>query len=149
MTKELSYLMTQRISALAFALVAIACGTPAMAAEGVLHLRCDWKKLTDMKTLQAQPLSGSVDVFYDPISDLTGTMTKSGFDGSFVAGVHDKLIAGVAHYQADGAAAEQRVEINRYTGAIMNLVRTATTAQVLEGQCTRISGPDFGQGGSD
>lgn len=125
-------------------LLAAGLALPARGAEGLLHLTCAWQKSTDMKTYRSEPLTGSIDVFYEPSSDLTGTMRKDGFDHPFVAGIRDKLIEGIVHYQADGAAAEQRVEINRYTGAIMNLIKTASGAQVLEGTCTRISGPDFG-----
>ena len=130
-----------------FVLLPAAFAQPVAAAEGLLHVTCAWKKTTDMKTLKTEPMSGTTDFFYDPISDLTGTLTKDGFDHPFVAGTRDNLIEGVSHYQIDGVAAEQRVEINRYTGAIRNVVKTGTTAQALEGTCTRISGPDFGQKG--
>lgn len=126
------------------ALIVTAFALPAFGADNVLHMRCAWTKSTDMKTLQSEPLSGTTDFFYETISDITGTMSKDGFDHSFVAGIRDNLIEGVSHYQVAGAAAEQRVEINRYSGAIMNLVKTASKVQVLEGTCTRISGPDFG-----
>lgn len=135
------------VASAAVAAIAAALALPASGAEGVLHMRCAWKKVTDMKTLQTKPQPGGTDFYYSPASDLTGTMTKDGFDHPFVAGIRDRLIEGVAHYQAEGVAAEQRVEINRYTGAIKNLVMTATSTEVLEGTCTRISGPDFGQQG--
>lgn len=133
---------------LPLAIFALAAGTFHPAAAGVedlLHVRCVWKKVTDMKTLKTEPMSGTTDFFYEPISDLTGTMKKDGFDHLFVAGTRDNLIEGISHYDVDGTPAEQRVEINRYSGAIMNSVKTAATAQVLQGTCTRISGPDFGQ----
>lgn len=123
---------------------AAAASLPALGADNLLHIRCEWRKSTDMKTFQTTPKSGAVDFFYEPISDLTGTVRKDGFDPTFVAGTRDNLIEGIAHYTADGASAEQRVEINRYTGAIMNSIKTAKVAQVIEGECTRISGPDFG-----
>lgn len=121
---------------------------PDARAEGLLHLRCEWKKSTDMKTHVTTPHAGSTEFFYDPISDLSGTMRKEGFEPPFVAATGNNLIEGVAHYQVDGAAAEQRVEINRRSGAITNLIKTGKTAQVLEGKCIRISGPDFGQDGA-
>ena len=135
-----------RLPAVVVAFV-MASVTPVMAAnENLLHVRCTWKNVTDMKTLKTEPLSGTTDFFYEPISDLTGTMTKDGFDHPFVAGTRDNLIEGIAHYQEEGAPAEQRVEINRYSGAIMNLIKTGKAIRVHEGSCDRISGPDFGQG---
>lgn len=133
----------------AFVVFVMVPTAPAIAAnENLLHVRCTWKKVTDMKTLKTEPMSGTTDIFYEPISDLTGTMTKDGFEHPFVAGTRDNLIEGMAQYQVDGANAEQRIEINRYSGDIMNSVRTATSAEVLQGNCTRISGPDFGQQGT-
>ena len=128
-------------------LLPAAFAQPLAAAAGLLHVTCTWKKTTDMQTLNTEPTFGTTDFFYDPISDLTGTLTKDGFDHPFIAGTRDNLIAGVSHYQADGVPAEQRVEINRYTGAIKNFVKVGTTVQVVEGTCTRISGPAFGQKG--
>jgi hypothetical protein len=136
------------LSILAFMGLAVT-SWPASAADGLLHMRCDWQKTTDMKSLQTEKTSGSADFFYDPISDLTGTMRKEGFDSPFVAATRDNLIEGIAHYEADGSPAEQRVEINRYTGAIMNAIKTVKGSQVLEGTCKRISGPDFGAGTGD
>ena len=117
---------------------------PASAADRLLHLRCDWQKSTNPGSTKTEKISGSVDFFYDPISDLTGTMRKEGFDPSFVAAIRDNLIEGIAHYEAEGSPAEQRVEINRYTGTIRNAIRTAKGVQLLHGTCRRISGPDFG-----
>jgi hypothetical protein len=134
------------LSSITAFMAVVAVSWPASAATGLLHVTCAWRKSTDMKTFESRPLTGQVDFFYDPISDLTGTMRKDGFDPSFVASTRDNLIEGIAHYEADGSAAEQRVEINRYTGAIMNWIKTVKGAEVLEGTCTRISGPDFGQG---
>ena len=121
---------------------------PATAAGNLLHMSCDWTRSTDMKSYRTVPASGTTDFFYEPISDLTGTMRKDGIDETFVAGVRDKLIEGIVHYKVDGSPAEQRVEINRHSGAIMNLIKIGDAATVLEGKCRRISGPDFGQEGS-
>lgn len=134
------------IAILGFILAAV---TPAVAgADNLLHVRCTWKKVTDMKTLKTEPMSGATDVFYEPISDLTGTMKKDGFDHPFVAATRDNLIEGIAHYQDEGGSAEQRIEINRYSGAIINSIKTSAVAQVLVGTCVRISGPDFGGEGA-
>lgn len=131
------------------ALFAAAFYPPLARAEEPLHMTCAWKQSTDMKTYRTTPASGTTDFFYDPVSDIAGTMRKEGFDPPFVASTGNNLIEGVAHYEADGAAAEQRVEINRRTGDIKNLIKTATAAQVLEGKCIRVSGPEFGQDGSN
>ncbi len=129
------------------ALVALTLMPPAaaMASTGLLVMKCEWKKSTDMQTFKTESTAGGAEFRYDPISDLTGTMMKEGFAYLFVASTGDKLIEGIAHYEIDGAPAEQRVEINRNTGAILNLIKTSKGTMALQGTCTRISGPAFGE----
>lgn len=128
-------------------LAALTLATPvtAVASTGLLVMKCEWQKSTDMQTFKTESISGSVEFRYDPISDLTGTMMKEGFLHPFVASTGDRLIEGIAHYEIDGAPAEQRVEINRKTGAILNLIKTSKGTLALQGKCERISGPVFGE----
>lgn len=139
------HLAKQALPAAIVAFVLIVATPVDASSDRLLHMRCTWRKVTDMKTFKTEPVSGTADFFYDPISDLTGTMMKDGFIHPFVAGTRDNLIEGAAHYQEEGAPAEQRVEINRRSGAIMYLMKTPKETRVLEGVCVRISGPDFGQ----
>jgi len=137
--------MRMIMRALTIAVVTLApASLSAAEIEGLLRMKCEWQRSTDMKTLQSETISGSTEFIYDPISDLTGTMTKEGLASPFVASTGDTLIEGIAHYSDDGAPAEQSVEINRNTGAILNMIKTAKGVRALEGVCTRISGPTFG-----
>lgn len=118
---------------------------PASATEGVLRVRCQWHSDTDLKGFATKDLAGTLELTYEPSSDLTGTMIKEGLTAVFVAATRDNLIEGVAHYVVDGATAEERIELNRNTGVILNVIRTPTSAHLLRGTCVRLSGPDFGK----
>ncbi|MCX6848279.1 MAG: hypothetical protein NTY98_05115 [Verrucomicrobia bacterium] len=130
--------------ALALAVLVFPTPVPALASTGLLIMKCEWQRSTDMQTHNTVNAFGSVEFRYDPIGDLIGTMMKEGFSHPFIASTGGKLIEGRAQYEVDGAPAEQRVEINRYTGAITNFIMTSKGIVVLQGKCTRISGPDFG-----
>lgn len=131
--------------AVLMSVVGLAAGAPAFAStEGVLRLQCSWRSSTDLQNLHVEKLTGSFTLVYDPMSDISGTITKEGLNETFVSGIRDRFIAGSAYYKEGGLPVEQHIEINRNTGAIKNVIKKGGSDTLLEGRCTRVSGPSFG-----
>lgn len=122
-----------------------ATGGPATAAavDKLLRLKCVWELSQDLKTGLVQRVSGEQMLLFKGNGSAYFQLEVEGMPSPFLTSTSDTYLTAESRYRSGATQMTEKLEVNRYTGAIRKWLRWGDSGSLYQGKCTKVTSSLF------
>lgn len=130
---------------LAALMAVLATDGPAAAAtvDKQLRLKCVWELSQDLKTGLVQRVSGEQMLLFKGNGSAYVQVEVEGMPAPLLTSTSDTYLTAETRYRSGATQMTEKLEVNRYTGAIRKWLRWADSGSLYQGKCTKVTSSLF------
>lgn len=113
------------------------------AAEKITRLQCVWKTSQDLQSRLVERARGAKMLVYRSTGGTNGQLSVEGVGVPFSASMSEVYLQGDAKYKTGSVLISEKLEVNRFTGAVKKWQMKGNSGGLYEGECLPVAGPLF------